>query len=111
MVKFGTIVILASFLILAVSSTCFAQAKAGATEASPMTKLGNGLANVLTGWMEIPRCIGETSKEENLFAGLTIGTLKGLCYFMGRTLVGVIDTVTFVIKPYDQPIMEPRYHF
>jgi len=110
MLKFGAIVILASFMFAVASPICFAQQK-GEKEATPLDKLGNGLTNVLTGWMEIPRCIDEKSKEENLFAGLTVGTLKGICYALGRTVVGVIDTVTFVIKPYDQPIMEPNYSF
>ena len=78
-------------------------------DATAGTKLGNGLGNVLTGWMEIPRKINEVSEEQGAFAGITVGTLTGSFFGIGRTAAGAVDAVTFVIPPYDKPIVEPNY--
>jgi len=109
MIKAG-IAIFAAFAMLAAFSTAFAQeGNAPEAQANPATKLGNGLGNMLTGWMELPRQIGEVSKEQNAFAGITYGTAKGAVYTVGRTAAGVLDTATFMFPSYDRPIMEPNY--
>ena len=111
MLKFAAM-IMAGFLVLAMGSICLAlDAKdTQATNDNPGTKLGNGLGNALTGWMEIPRQVSEVSSEQNAFAGMTYGLLQGVLYGTGRTAAGAFDAVTFVIPPYDKPIMEPNYN-
>ena len=110
MLKLG-VVLLAGLLAFGAGSIGYAAGEAVAPDATAGTKLGNGLGNTLTGWMEIPRKISEVSNEKDAFAGITIGTLTGICYGVGRTAAGVLDTATFVVPPYDKPIMEPNYQF
>jgi len=113
MLKFGAVILMAGMLILGVSPLCTAEGTEVAPaehSVSPATKLANGLGNALTGWMEIPRQMAEVTNEQNAFAGSTIGLVKGLVFGTGRTAAGVIDTGTFVIPPYDKPIVEPNYN-
>jgi len=108
MLRLG-VVLLVGLLAFGAGSMGYAAEKADAPDATAGTKLGNGLGNALTGWMEIPRKISEVSNERDAFAGITIGTLTGAVYGVGRTAAGVLDTATFVVPPYDSPIMEPNY--
>ncbi|MBD3296577.1 MAG: exosortase system-associated protein, TIGR04073 family, partial [Candidatus Omnitrophica bacterium] len=55
--------------MLGMATQCYAQ--------DPAKKLGRGLANVLTGWVELPKNIYDTSVEENVLSGLTMGLAKG----------------------------------
>ena len=77
------------------------------------SKLLRGVTNIATGWIEIPKQMYQTSVDQNPFLGLTWGTVKGVGYGVGRTLVGVYDTVTFPIPiPSDyEPVVEPEYVF
>jgi putative exosortase-associated protein (TIGR04073 family) len=74
-------------------------------------KLGRGLVNILTGWVELPKNIYETSVESNPLAGLTIGLAKGLGMTVVRTGAGIYETVTFPFPlPQEyKPILEPEY--
>ena len=108
--KLGSALVMVGFLVLAVSSVCCAEEQA-APAATPMTKLGNGLLNTVTGWMEVPRNISEVSTEQNAFVGITYGLAKGACYGTGRTAAGVLDAGTFLFPPYDKPIMQPNAQF
>ena len=110
MLRLG-LVLLAVVLTFGIGSIGYAAVEAVEHDATAGTKLGNGLGNTLTGWMEIPRRISEVSQERDAFAGITIGTLTGAVYGAGRTAAGVLDTATFVVPPYDKPIMEPNYSF
>jgi len=103
--KKGIIVIVALITILCVASTCYAQ--------DPGKKLMRGLANVVTGWVELPKNIYETSVEENVFAGLTIGLAKGIGMTIVRTGAGVYETITFPFPiPEDYaPVLEPEFVF
>lgn len=76
-------------------------------------KLGRGLANILTGWIELPKQIYDTSVEENILAGLTMGLAKGIGMTIVRTGAGVYETVTFPFPiPEDyQPVLEPEFVF
>ncbi len=82
-------------------------------EQNPATKLGRGLANILTGWVELPKNIYETSVEENVLSGLTMGLAKGIGMTIVRTGAGVYEVVTFPFPiPEDYlPVMEPEFVF
>ena len=82
-----------------------------AEDNNALTKLGRGLANAVTGVVEVPKQIYLVSKEREPVTGITYGTAKGICYGLLRTGAGVYDSVTFAIPPYDKPIMEPEYAF
>ena len=76
-------------------------------------KLGRGLANTVTGVIEIPKKVIMISKEENVLLGMTWGLVKGTTVGMLRTAAGVYETVTFPFPiPEDYaPVLEPEYVF
>jgi len=65
----------------------------------------NGLANVATGWIELPKSIISISNEHNVAFGATFGLLQGTMHTLSRTLTGVMDVATFMIpsKPAAHP--------
>ncbi len=74
-----------------------------------LEKLGRGLGNIAFGWVEIPGTIQQQYREHDapasFFSGLLIGGAKAL----GRTAVGVYETVTFVLP--QQAILPPMKYF
>lgn len=77
-----------------------------------LTKLGRGLANVLSGWAEIPKEIYDRSKDsETLGAIVFTAPVVGVAKAFGRTAVGVFEVVTFFLPvPEDYgPIVEPEF--
>ena len=92
-------------LLLVAVSVCFAQ--------DAFTKLGRGVANTLTGWVELPKDIYNTSVEDNAFAGMTLGLAKGAGMTLVRTGAGIYEIATFPFPlPEDyRPILEPEYVF
>ena len=98
-----SVVIIAALVILNIATPSFAQ-DAG-------KKLGRGLVNVLTGWIELPKNIYNTSVQSNPFAGITVGLAKGLGMTVVRTGAGIYETATFPFPlPQDyKPILKPEY--
>ncbi len=92
-------------MAIATTTVCFAQ--------DPFTKLGRGVANTLTGWVELPKNIYSTSVEDNAFAGMTLGLAKGAGMTLVRTGAGIYEIATFPFPlPEDfRPILEPEYVF
>ena len=79
----------------------------------PFTKLGRGVANALTGWVEITKSVYQTSVEQNPFAGVTVGLVKGAGAALHRTGAGLYEVATFPV-PLPQnysPAIEPEYVF
>jgi len=77
----------------------------------PIKKLGRGIANVLTGALEIPLNIVDAQEEEGYIAAVTYGIVKGVAMTALRTVVGAYEIVTFLIPipfHYD-PILEPEF--
>ena len=74
-------------------------------------KLVRGLANVFLGFIEIPRNIHNTTQEESLLVGWTVGTGKGVGYTVLRLFVGFYEVVTFPFPlPEDYvPVYQPEY--
>lgn len=99
----GIIISLVILVILNVAQVAYAQ--------NMLRKLGRGVANILTGWIELPKTIYETSVEENIGMGLSVGLAKGLGMTVIRTGAGIYDTVTFPFPiPTDyEPLLEPEY--
>lgn len=90
---------------LSLANVCYAQ--------DAFTKLGRGVANTLTGWIELPKNIYETSIQENAFAGVTLGLAKGAGMTLVRTGAGIYEVATFPFPlPEDyKAILEPEYVF
>jgi putative exosortase-associated protein (TIGR04073 family) len=84
------------------SAVCFAS--------DPFTKLGRGVANTLTGWVELPKNIYNTSVEDNAFTGMTLGLAKGAGMILVRTGAGIYEIATFPFPlPEDyRAILEPE---
>ena len=101
----GLIIALVMVMVLAVASASYAQ--------DPAKKLGRGLANILTGWVELPKNIYDVSVEDNPLAGLTIGLAKGIGMTIVRTGAGIYEVVTFPFPiPEDYgPVLEPEFVF
>ncbi len=70
-------------------------------------KLGGGLANVATGWLEIPKTVINTTNEYNVALGLTGGLFKGILHMMGRTAAGALDLITFPLPT--EPVVQPEF--
>jgi len=102
-------------LILSLAAVALpAFAEEGSTVEKMGKKLGRGIANIVTGWVELPKNIYDTSVEtNNPLMGITYGTLKGIGMTVVRTGAGVYDTATFLFpvpQDYD-PILEPEFVF
>jgi putative exosortase-associated protein (TIGR04073 family) len=75
------------------------------------TKAVRGLANVTTGWLEFPKQIYLTYKEDGAAKGIFVGPLKGMGMTLVRSVTGVSEFLTcFVAYPgfYD-PYFDPAY--
>ena len=70
-------------------------------------KLGNGIANVATGVVEIPKTIVIISRSEGIAYGVPAGILMGIMQMVGRTLHGALDVATFMVPT--QPLVTPDY--
>ncbi|SFW13975.1 exosortase system-associated protein, TIGR04073 family [Nitrosovibrio sp. Nv17] len=70
-------------------------------------KLAHGLANTVTGFVEIPKNIINTTNQKGAAYGVPVGLLTGILHSIGRTLTGAVDLVTFVIPT--KPIIYPDY--
>ena len=92
-------------LLIASASACFAQ--------DAFTKLGRGVANTLTGWVELPKNVYDTSVEDNAFSGMTLGLAKGAGMTLVRTASGIFELATFpfALPENYEPILEPEYIF
>ncbi|MCB1934970.1 MAG: exosortase system-associated protein, TIGR04073 family [Nitrosomonas sp.] len=67
-------------------------------------KLGSGVVNVFTGWMELPKNIGMwRQKNESEWVGVTEGVLRGLIHTASRTASGAVDVITFWLPTFPTP--------
>lgn len=99
--------------LLIIFQLCFLPAYA--KNYTPLNKLARGIVNTGLGWLEIPRQMikvkaAEEHKLSGEFAGIFVGPLKGLCYFLGRLAVGAYELATFPIPTY-KPLIKPEYIF
>lgn len=80
---------------------------------NPIIKLGRGVVNAFSGWLELVKQPYETTKQENLLAGCTVGLVKGLGMGLLRTGVGLWDLVTFPFPAPAkfEPILQPEFVF
>lgn len=67
----------------------------------------NGFTNLLTGPLEIPKNIINTTNQSNVFYGIIGGLFKGIVHTAGRLAVGLTDLVTFQLPT--KPIAQPLY--
>lgn len=74
-------------------------------------KLVRGVANIATGWVELPKQIVTTFQEDGVVKGIFIGPLKGVGMTVVRTLSGASEVATFIVPApgYYDPYFEPGY--
>ncbi len=90
---FKTLVITA--LLLAATRISFAEGSSHTSRVGE--KLGVAIANVSTGFVELPKTIIATSKTNGIAYGLTAGFMTGIVHTVGRTTLGALDLATFMI--------------
>ncbi len=75
------------------------------------TKLVRGAANFATGWVELPKQIYLVGHNEGWVTGALRGPIDGLGMFIGRTVAGAYEVLTFPlpIPPHYQPMLRPDY--
>jgi len=95
--------LLVGLLVLSMAATCYAD--------NALHKLGRGIVNAGSGWLEVPKTMYEESKESNPLIGLTYGTVKGSVKCAGRTGIGAFEAGTFLVPEYDETMLEPEYVF
>ncbi|MBI3996755.1 MAG: exosortase system-associated protein, TIGR04073 family [Candidatus Omnitrophica bacterium] len=76
-------------------------------------KLTRGAINTITGWVELPKRIHETTVESGAAAGFTWGLLRGIGHGFIRTAAGLYEVVTFPFPapPSYEPVIQPEYVF
>lgn len=72
----------------------------------PIHKMGRGVVNVLTGWLELPKQLHLGSQEDNPAAGLGMGLMKGAGLTLLRGGMGLFEAVTFPV-PYPKGFASP----
>nr|WP_088536886.1 exosortase system-associated protein, TIGR04073 family [Geobacter sp. DSM 9736] len=74
-------------------------------------KAVRGIANVGTGWIEFPKQIYLTYKEDGVVKGMFVGPLKGVGMTLVRTAAGFGETLTFFLAypGFYSPYVEPAY--
>lgn len=60
-------------------------------------KLGRGVVNASTGWIELPKQIVMLNEEWGPAFGVVLGSLHGLEVAAVRTLAGVYEAITFPV--------------
>ena len=75
----------------------------------PTNKLGNGVLNIITSWTDVPQRMEMVSHEKGTLQGATLGFGEGLFLGISRATVGSIELATFLLPPYDQSAMNPKY--
>lgn len=70
-------------------------------------KLGNGIANAVTGVVEIPKTITIVGNRDGVIHGMTVGFLTGIANAVGRSLSGAFDIATFLVPT--TPFVKPAY--
>lgn len=66
-----------------------------------VSKASHGLANIATGAVELPKNIGNVTSDSNIFAGLTVGLVRGVFHTVTRTVVGAAELLTSPIPTDD----------
>ena len=110
MVKRGAVGLLVVCSLLATVSPAWAEPM---DAGKAFMKFTRGLVNLVTGWVEIPKRIEETTNESGPWAGFTWGLLRGIGHGFIRTAAGGYELITF---PFPAPpgytsVMEPEYVF
>ena len=100
----------------AVAILCVAPCKASAESmdaTKAFTKFTRGAINTITGWVEVPKRMLETTRLSGPPMGLTWGLIRGAAYGLVRTAAGVYELFTFPFPapPGYESVIQPEYVF
>jgi putative exosortase-associated protein (TIGR04073 family) len=70
-------------------------------------KFVNGITNIATGVIELPKNIILKTQNEGVVYGVTVGVVTGVMHTVARTVIGALDVVTFMVPT--QPSIRPPY--
>ena len=109
----------AAMRLMGILAVFFVLAGAAPASAEPMdagkafTKLTRGFMNIITGWVEVPKRIHETSQTSGAATGFTWGLLRGLGHGFIRTAAGFYEFFTFPFPapPGYESVIQPEYVF
>lgn len=76
---------------------------------TPVNKLIRGAINCLTCLLELPASIWDVSRNKGVVSGCTLGLADGVFTSFVRLATGALDAATFIIPPYDKPLLKPEY--
>ena len=93
-------------MALATASLVLLLGMAPAAAQNPVHKLGRGVSNMLTCWIEIPRNFHLGAQEDNIVKGALWGLVKGFGLAATRLGVGAYEAVSFPI-PYPMGYASP----
>jgi putative exosortase-associated protein (TIGR04073 family) len=98
------IIIVVSFVSVATAGFCD----------DPLRKLGRGAANILMCPIEITHQIQQSNNADGVWAGCTVGPIKGLGMMVVRGVVGIYEVVTFMMpfpEDYKPILTDPEFFF
>ncbi len=74
-------------------------------------KLGRGITNVFTCWVEIPRTVSREWERTDPVTGIVLGTVKGAGWAATRLATGAYETFTFPfpVPPDYKAMIEPEF--
>ena len=76
---------------------------------TPVNKLLRGVVNTFTCLLEVPASFADITRKKGLFAGFALGLADGVATSLLRLGTGLFDVVTFLIPPYNKPLLKPEY--
>lgn len=94
-------------ILLCVSTFSHAEPEQDSYAEQFISKSGNALANITTGWLEVPKNIYITTRETNIIYGFIGGTGMGIFHLAGRIATGVFNLITAPVP--SDPIVNPHY--
>ncbi len=57
-------------------------------------KINQGLANVVFGFIEVPKNVINVTNHQNIFVGVTVGAIRGIVHGVSRMVVGGVQLLT-----------------
>ncbi len=103
---------IASIVLLLLLVTTSPASAATNVQQGPLRKFSRGVANSLSGLLEIPLTISRVGEHEGPVAALTWGLFTGCGAALTRTAVGLAELITFPIPlstvGYD-PLLQPEF--
>ncbi len=110
MKKHNHILLVASALLIGLSSFASAAETSSNSTYTADKKFHRGINNTATGWLEAPVTVDKFHRERNLFEALTTGVTRGVGLAIARTGVGIYEVATFPFAAPEryEPLMMPE---